>query len=411
MISEDDRVILRSLAKKVARIAELPIMEKRKEMWKRHNQLEETRPLLLVFPEGSWREILPPSSLACKGEEAREMERNLRRRIFYHESIEDDTVIEKNWVVSKVITDSGWGIESRHRLSQQETGAWGFDPVINGPKDLEKLEYPQVNCDEEATADKLEEAEEIFGDILDVQLKGIAHISFHLMNLYCKLRGLEQVMMDMVKNPQMLHRAMEILEEGHRRRVEQYVELNLLSLNNDGTYHSSGGVGYSTELPQPDYEPDKIRPCDMWASAEAQEMAQVSPAMHAEFILPYEKRLLEPFGLNGYGCCEDLTDKLEDVFTIPNIRRISISPWADVEECAQKLKGDYIFSWKPDPSYLAGDTFDPKKVREYVKETLEFTASEGCVTEVILKDTHTCENQPQRFTKWTEVAKDLVRNY
>jgi hypothetical protein len=128
-------------------------------------------------------------------------------------------------------------------------------------------------------------------------------------------------MMDMVLQPAMLHDAMAFLEEGCRRMVQQYVDLNLLSLNNDGTYHSSGGNGYTDELPRADADPARVRPCDMWASAEAQELAQVSPDMHEAFALQYERRLLEPFGLNGYGCCEDLTDKLDLVLTIPNIRR------------------------------------------------------------------------------------------
>ena len=27
-----------------------------------------------------------------------------------------------------------------------------------------------------------------------------------------------------------------------------------------------------------------------------------------------------------------------------------------------------------------------------------------------LKDTHTCENCPERFTRWTEIARELVEN-
>lgn len=407
-ISPEDRQRIRELAKRVAEIAHLPIMEERREMWKRHNRLERVRPMILVFPEGSWRELLPDAALQCEGETARTIERELRRRIYYHEHLHDDTVIEGNWVVSKRVTHSGWGLEVRRIPSSQETGAWAFDPVIHGPDDLDKLRFPVVSYDEEGTQRDLEQAQELLGDILDVQLKGIAHISFHLMSLYTDLRGLEQVMWDMYDAPDMLHRAMSLLEEGHRRLVQQYVELNLLSLNNDNTYHSSGGVGYTTELPQPDYDPAHIRPCDMWASAEAQEMAQVSPAMHAEFILPYEKRLLAPFGLNGYGCCEDLTDKLDDVLTIPNLRRISISPFADVARCAERLGGDYIFSWKPHPAYLVGD-FSPERIRAYIKHTLDVT--KDCVIEMILKDTHTCEHHPERFSIWTEIAQELATAY
>jgi hypothetical protein len=200
---------------------------------------------------------------------------------------------------------------------------------------------------------------------------------------------------------------MGLLAEGHRRLVQQYVKLNLLSLNNDGTYHSSGGVGYTDELPAPGFDPARVRPCDMWASAEAQELAPVSPAMHAEFALEYEKKLLTPFGLNGYGCCEPLDVKLDDVLTIPNIRRISCAPFANVERFAQKLNGKAIFSWKPHPSHLVGD-FNPEMIRPYIRHAVRTARENGCVLEMVLKDTHTCENHPERFDEWTRIAREVV---
>jgi len=315
VVDHIDRRLLRDLARRVAEIANLPVMAERREMWTRHNRLERVRPMILVFPEGAWGEVLPPSELECRDENAREIEWILSRAIYYHQHIHDDTVIEGEWVVRKRITDSGWGLVARRISSDEPTGAWAFDPVIEEPADLERLRFPVVSYDEEGTKREVEQAQDLLGDLLEVKLKGVSRISFHLMSLYTGLRGLEKVMWDMCDNPNMLHEAMAFFEEGHRRLVEQYVDMNLLSLNNDGTYHSSGGVGYTTELPRPGYHPEKVRPCDIWASAEAQEMAQVSPAMHAEFILPYEKRLLAPFGLNGYGCCEDLTDKMDDVLT------------------------------------------------------------------------------------------------
>ena len=133
----------------------------------------------------------------------------------------------------------------------------------------------------------------------------------------------------------------------------------------------------------------------------------MGPEQHNEFILQYEKRLLEPFGLNGYGCCEDLTRKLDYVLTIPNLRRISISPWADVDECAEKLKDRYIFSWKPKPMHLVGE-FDPDEIRSYIRNTLEVTKSNGCVLEMYLKDTHTCEHHPERFDEWTRIAREEI---
>jgi hypothetical protein len=280
--------------------------------------------------------------------------------------------------------------------------------VLKKPSDLRKLRMPEIGVDDALTAARLAEAQDLFGDVLDVGPKGVAHISYHLMAQYTKWRGLEEAMIDMVEQPGLIHDAMAFLAEGHRRMLQQYVDQNLLSLNNDATYHSSGGNGYTGELPAPGFDPARVRPCDMWASAESQELAQVGPRHHAEFALPYEKRLLEPFGLTGYGCCEDLTRKLADVFTIPHMRRISISPFANVDVCAPLLSGDYIFSWKPHPAHLVGE-FDEELVRSYIRHTVAICREHGCVLEMILKDTHTCQNHPERFDRWAQIARAEVR--
>ncbi|MBU0714524.1 MAG: hypothetical protein KJ964_04125 [Verrucomicrobia bacterium] len=406
-ITNSDRSILRGLARRVADIADDPLIAGRRQRWVAHNSLRSTCPMMLVFPEGSWCELLPDVSLKCADRSARTIEFELRRRIYGWEHFRDDTVVEKNLVVGKQTTNSGWGLEAQWIQSPEARGARHFDPVIKDPADLSKLRFPEIGYDEKASLQAFSEMQDLFGDILNVTLEGVKHISYHLMRQYTELRGLEEVMVDMYAEPQMLHDAMRFLEKGHRRVLRQYVEQNLLSFNNDNTYHSSGGNSYTDELPLPDADPQHARPQDMWASAEAQEMAQVSPEHHAEFVLQYEKRLLEPFGLTGYGCCEDLTRKLGDVFTIPHIRRISISPWSDVDACAEKLKGDFIFSWKPNPAHLVGH-FNENAVREYIRHTVEVAQRNGCVLEMILKDTHTCEHHPERFDRWTQIAREVI---
>jgi hypothetical protein len=405
MITSEERNVLRSLAERVADIASLPIMAERRELWKKHNSLQPSRPLILIFPEGSWQELLPHSVLKCEDDKARGIEWNLRSRIYYYEHFQDDTVIEKEWIVPKAIHNTGWGLSSRHIPSTEARGSWHFDPVIKEPSDLKKLKIPDISHDEEASKRSFTEAQELFGDILDIKQKGVSHISFHLMNQYTDLRGLEEVMRDMYENPGMIHDAMSFLEEGHKHILKKYVDLNLLSLNNDSTYQNTGGNGYTDELPKPGFDPDRVRLCDMWGSAEAQELTLVSPKMHVEFSMQYEKRLLEPFSLTGYGCCEDLTKKLDDVFTIPNIRRISIAPSANVDACAEKLQDKYIFSWKPQPSHLVGE-FDTQFIRKYIQHTLDVT--KNCVVEMVLKDTHTCQNHPERFDEWTRIARELI---
>jgi hypothetical protein len=150
----------------------------------------------------------------------------------------------------------------------------------------------------------------------------------------------------------------------------------------------------------------------MWGFCEAQTMSEVSPAMHDEFVLTYQLPILERFGLNCYGCCEPLHLKL-DLLTakVPRMRRISISPWADKRVSAEKLGGDFIFSWKPNPAALAAVEFDTEWVRQDIRETVDIAREHGCVLEMIIKDTHTCNHQPWRFDEWCRIAMEEAERW
>lgn len=405
--STADRNILRELAKRVAEIAAKPEILARKSRWSAHNSLRSNYPMILVYPEGSWRELIPETTQQCTGKLARTIERNLLMRIYTAEHFASDNSVEDDYPVSKSIVRTGWGLEPRRIQSPEKNGAWHFDPVIKEPSDLKRLRCPEISYDESTSLQKLTTHQELFGDILNVSLTGMKSISYHLMAEYTALRGLEEVMTDMYSEPEMLHDAMAFFTESHRRILKAYGELGLLEFNNDGSYHNSGGNGFTGELPLPDADPAHVRPCDMWGSAEAQELALVSPEHHEEFSLKYERQLLAPFGLTGYGCCEDLSRKLKHVLALPNIRRISISPFADVSICAPQLGNRYIFSWKPQPAHLVGE-FNSAAIREYISHAVAVTRENNCILEIILKDTHTCQNHPERFDEWTRIARSVV---
>lgn len=50
MINKKERLLLRELARQVDEIGRLRIMDERRELWRAHNDLEPTRPLIAVFP-------------------------------------------------------------------------------------------------------------------------------------------------------------------------------------------------------------------------------------------------------------------------------------------------------------------------------------------------------------------------
>ena len=73
----------------------------------------------------------------------------------------------------------------------------------------------------------------------------------------------------------------------------------------------------------------------------------VSPRMFKEFEVDYASRICERFGLVYYGCCDPLDDKMAQVRMIPNVRKVSMSPWVNQDLGAAEIHDDYVFSRNP----------------------------------------------------------------
>jgi hypothetical protein len=403
-LNQRDRLILRELAKQVADLAARPVEEEKRELWYRHNALEPTRPLVFCDPENGWNEILTPETLQCEGGLARAWEWHLRREVFWGAQMRDDKVIEPVFNVGHVYTETDWGLRET-RIGGEGGGSWRWEAPLKTYDDMDKLRFPQITVDYEATQELLQLAQETFGDILQVRLKTVWWWSFGMTQTLVYLRGLEQIMYDMVDCPDELHRLMAFLRDGHAARLDFLEKNGLLFLNNDGTYVGSGGFGWTHELPQPDFN-GHVRPVDMWGFAESQETVGISASMFEEFIFPYQLSLLERFGLNCYGCCEPLDSRWHVVEKFPRLRRVSMSPWVNVEVMAERLGNRYIFSWKPHPGVLATDTFDEEFVRQTLRQGLRALKRNDCRVEIIMKDCHTIRRDPQRVIRWVQIAKE-----
>ncbi|NPV07838.1 MAG: hypothetical protein HPY83_07750 [Anaerolineae bacterium] len=399
-----DAVVLRTLASRIAEAATLPEQEQRKSLWYATNALRPRRPIVFCSPEGAWEELLPESTLQCTDPLSRDWERRLRMRLYAWEHFDDDVVLDAAFPLGHVYTDSGWGMQPEKVFSDQPRGAYYWYGPLKQEADLDRLTSPRVEVNWPETERRLALAQELFDGLLQVQLKGRFWWSVALIGEFAQLRGLEQVLLDMCERPAWVHRVMRFLMEGRLHWLEDLEGQGLLALNNGNDYVGSGGFGWTDELPAPDFDGKRVRTRDMWGFAEAQEISGVSPAMHEEFVLEYQLPILDRFGLNCYGCCEPLHHKLDMLRRVPRLRRISISPWCERGLAAEALADRYVYSWKPHPGYLADVVFDPEAVRGYLRETLDITR--GCVVEMVLKDTHTCNGQPERFDLWTRIAKE-----
>ena len=407
-------------------------MEERRKLWYAHNDLKTDQPVIDCSPEGAWREIVTPESLVCEDPVAREIEWTLRARIYRAEVINDDVPAEMRWDCRKRISDTGWSLEGRqaHNAFTNESvhvptistinpfwrkdykfdeTAAEFDPLISddemeegGIEEL--LVAPKVIYDEEGSKRDLEIHQDLLGDILNVHWCGNTYIAFSWMETYTKIRGYESALYDLYDYPDQMHAILRVLEKGYLNLYQQQLDMGLLEMNNGCQYNGTGGYGYTHDLP--DLKPgDKLTFKNLWAYAESQEFVSVSPEMTKEFAIDYESRLLSNFGLSAYGCCDNLEKKLPDVLKIPNIRRISVSPWADVASMRDQIGMKAIFSCKPNPSLITNG-WDEDLMRRNTMQLM--TDGKGTALEIILKDTHTIGHDPMRFRKWTDMCRECI---
>lgn len=408
MVPQADRDILGQLAARVAEIAHLPIQQERAELWRRHNGLDSPRPMVMASPEGSWDELIPPAALECEHKKARGFEYQLRQRIFRHEHIRDDVPVTNRLAIHGVYSDSGYGV----KIPQQRTAAKGsahWDPPIVSPEDVGKLRLPELSVDHDATAQRVAEVQELLGENIEVHAQIRRFWSLGLTQDLIYLRGLMQVMMDVYDSPELLHELMRFLRDAWMHRLDFWEAEGMLWENwHADSYVGSGGIGCTDELPANDYD-GKVRCRDMWGLAESQEFSEIGPEQFAEFVLPYQKPLINRFGLACYGCCEAVHHKL-DLLTeaIPRLRRVSVSPWCDRELTAAKLAGDYVYSWKPNPAEVCCEHVDWARVEDSIRTTVSIAGDHGCHLEMILKDTHTFQNDPARVGRWCDLARRIA---
>jgi hypothetical protein len=402
-----DVSIIRDLAKRVAEVAALPEQAEKAELWRQHNNLELKRPLVLIFPEGSWREAMPGDVLQTTDPTCRGYERDLRVRLYHHEHLKDDNVISGTVHTPIVVHNSGYGVSAHTTRPKHPTGAAGYDTVISTAEDFfEKVRKPEVTVDWEESERRYEEACALFDGILPVEKKGGSYSGFAVVDLFSQWRGFGQLLLDLADRPEWLHRCLQFLTDCTLANLDKLEAEGALGLNNKKDYVGSGGVGYTDQLPQSDFDGTHVRTRDLWGFATAQIFSEVSPAMHEEFALRYEIQFLSRFGLNCYGCCEPLHLKMNEVRKIPRLRRVSMSPYVDLAKGAEEIGDQYIYSRKPNPAILASVAWNPDAVRKSTRDDLEKTR--GCIVELIMKDTHTVNGEPHRLAEWVRIAKEEV---
>jgi len=407
MIVPKDKVLLQDLAKKQLEYANLPIMAERTKRWYNHNDFIGNDVMVHFETWTCIDELRTP--LQTTTDLARGIEANILNTILNHELINDDRVVPNTYNIGWSSYMTPLGID----VSTQETEGVGYQ-FIHAINDLEedfhKLKPSQMGVDKKSTLEYKAVLEDVFGDILPVRISCGSlcdNLSIHPI----RWMGMENMFFNFMDYPELFKQMMDKLANDHIAYHRLLEKEDCLLLNNGNDWLGQGSFGFTNQLP---CEPitDGVKTKHMWGYLDSQETKGVSPESFAEFFYPYYERVASEYGLLSYGCCEPVDMYWENCLSkLPNLRKISISPWTDEEFMGDALRGkNIVFHRKPSPNYLGiGRVFDEDGFKNHVKKTLK--AARGCKLEFSYRDVYVLGGDPTKPRRAVEIIRQMVEKY
>lgn len=408
VLNELDIRILKGLATRYAEIASLPVQKEKKAMWIRHNALESERPLFLC-DQLPWNELDPDCARRDLISDPywNGIALSMKREIWKFEHLTTDMAVTPYVKVPYRMSSTGWGLESKvSRLRMDEKGdvdSQHMECVINEPEDVEKIQVPKITFLADLDKEAVETAHFLFDGIVPFRRTGmIMHLG--AWDTIAYWMGVENCYIELMDRPEMIHSVMEKMTQGYLGMIEQFNALKLYDIN-DHYCHCS-----QTYRADDDENAEEVS-ANGWAFGLAQLFTSVSPKITEEFECAYMKRIFPHFKHIYYGCCDRLDDRMEYVSALPNVRKLSCSPWSHREAFAEKMPASIIMSNKPAPALLAGDTFDEDAVRRDIRRSVDAARKYGKKLEMILKDVSTVRYDPARLARYSEIATEEAMNF
>lgn len=405
MISKEKQIV-RELAKRYMELATDDRQQKMNARMKATNDLQIVRPPLLI-DEIQWEQMNMDGSLICLCEDprARRLEARLRQAIFRRKYLAADTLLEPFWRVRMRLESTGSGLPKPRgevAFSGKNSGisSHSYEDLLEDEEILSTLYMPTFTLRPDVDEENMNYYTELLGDSMPVKLTGHNYFTFAPWDDIAFLRGIEPIMMDMYDRPEYLHRIMAhyvSVFEAEMEFAEKNMPIDPTVTDMHCTPAMVSGLGE-----------DGLKAT--WFRGTAQAFSVISPAMFEEFEIDYIRPLAERFAYTYYGCCEPLHDRMDIVKKIGNLRKIGVSPWADVEASAEQIGKDYVMARKPNPANVAIAT-DPTVVRREIEETVKVCEKYGCPCEFVLKDISTISNRPENLIIWAKTASDVLDAY
>jgi hypothetical protein len=412
-LSKKDINRLRELAKRRLEIANDPVNLERRQAWYSHDAGDDNSRVMVLVEAGGIRDADRPVSQEvpqCEHPWAKGLEYGFLSEFYRFENLKDDGVIEPILSTGWDLTISNYGVEAVTHTADEDVilGARTWDaPIKDIQRDFDKLKPRSYSINRETSIARQQFLSSIFDGIMEVEISSGYWWTLGMTTDAINLIGLENLMLFMYDDPKGLHRLMAFLRDDKLAFAKWLEKEGFLCLNNKNHYTGSGSLGYTHDLPQKDWKKgDKVRTKDLWVLLESQETVSVGPDQFVEFVFPYQQDIAKEFGKVYYGCCEPVNNRWHVLKNMSNLSRVSVSPWCDEAFMAEALGRDYVYSRKPNPTLISTHNWDEELIRKDLHATLD--TAKDCRLEIIMKDVHTLNNQPERMSRWIEIVREEI---
>ena len=418
-LPENERAILRELAKRQAEIAALPVMAERAKRWADVNDgVAGARPPFAIEAWTFRRDFMPADLMQCESALGLQLEHAFRYAIRHHEILNDDHVCPATIDMGWHVTTDEFGIEIETTTRKDSEGvATGYDfdcPITDLSDGFDMVKPTTFSVNREETMAHKALLEDTFGDIMPVAIRSGIYGRTSLTQRLVRLISMENFFVAMYDCPDKVHGILALLRDNAMRQ-SKWAESEGLLVANTGNQNTCGTCyNFSSDAPGRDAAPGEVKLADMWAPMDSQETVGVSPELFHELIFPYYKSLAELYGRVYWGCCEPADPIWEgSISGLPNLKAVSISRWANQDYMAEALSNrNIVFSRKPNPNILGvGKALDEDAWRSELRSTLEATAGKNVPVQFVVRDVYTMNGNLAKAGRAVAIAKEEIDKF
>ena len=407
-ISVKDKERLRKVASQLRELANSESMLKTIKLWKAHNACRGERPMVRVELDTFAHEIITPLQ-QCQGDEARALEWQLLSMYVNPVLFGDDSVVRDFYPIQASSFFKPFDIDVQVEHADDGIGHH-FVPVLEDLEDdFEKIKKSTFGINREATKKRFEFISDALGDALPAKVVGGSLYAVPTQDIV-HIMSMEDIYLAMAGSPELFKKMIMNLADDYVEYFEYLGREGVLKPTTESENLGQGTYCFTDELPSAITANATLAPTDVWGYADSQETVAISETMFRELVFPAYKKVAESFGLLSYGCCEPV-EKIWDscLSTLPNLRKVSISPWCDESIMGERLAGsNIVYHRKPDATILGvGTALDEGRLRASIKKTLECAGN--CTIEFTQRDVYTVNHDVSKVKRYVEIIREEIQ--